>query len=70
MGFTAHKQQGTSHEHWTKIVNDHLYKVTVDCPKSPFGDTLVKSMASQAGVSKNVLLQYCHDKKKKTDPHA
>jgi len=26
-------------------------KVTVDCPKQPFTDFLVKSMASQAGVS-------------------
>lgn len=70
MGFSPEKQNGTSHEHWTKIANGKFYKVTVDCPKAPFGDTLVKSMANQAGVSKKVFLQYCHDKKKKGDPHA
>jgi len=69
MGFMAHKQNGTSHEHWTKIIEGRLYKVTVDCPKSPFGDILVTSMANQAGVSKNTFLRYCHDKKLKSDPH-
>ena len=57
MGFTPNKQQGTSHEHWVKIVDDRLYKVTVDCPKSPFGDTLVSSMSAQAGVSKTTFLK-------------
>lgn len=33
MGFTPEKQNGTSHEHWTKIVTGKLYKVTVDYPK-------------------------------------
>jgi hypothetical protein len=69
MGFTPEKQNGTSHEHWTKIVTGKLYKVTVDCPKSPFGDILVASMANQAGVSKKVFLSYCHDKKLNKDPH-
>lgn len=70
MGFSAFPQSGTSHEHYKKVVRGKLYKVTVDCPKAPFGDTLQKSMASQAGVSKKVFLQYCHDKKLKKDPHA
>ncbi len=70
MGFSPQKQDGTSHEHWEKITDGKLDKVTVDCPKAPFGDTLVKSMANQAGVSKKVFLRYCHDKKLKTDPHA
>jgi hypothetical protein len=52
-----------------KIVNGKLYKVTVDCPKAPFSETLVKSMAAQAGVSKKVFLQYCFDKKLRDDPH-
>lgn len=69
MGFKPNKQKGTSHEHWEKIVNGELYKVTVDCPKAPFGDTLVGSMANQAMVSKRVFLSYCHDKKLKDDPH-
>lgn len=69
MGFTTQKQNGTSHEHWIKAVNGKMLKVTVDCPKSPFGDTLVNSMANQAEVSKRTFLEYCHDKKLKTDPH-
>jgi hypothetical protein len=52
-----------------KIVNGKLYKVTVDCPKAPFSETLVKSMAAQAGVSKKVFLQYCFNKKLRDDPH-
>ena len=69
MGFRGEKQKGTSHEHYKKEVGDMLYKVTVDCPNAPFSNDLVKSMSSQAGVSKRVFLQYCNDKKKKEDPH-
>ena len=65
MGFVSEGQKGTSHEHWSREVKGRLYKVTVDCPKAPFGDDLTKSMASQAGVSKRVFLEYCFDKKKK-----
>ena len=63
MGFTPEKQKGSSHIHWEKIENGKLYKVTVDCPKAPFCDDLVKSMAKQAGISKQTFLSYCHDKK-------
>ena len=52
LGFTEQKQSGTSHQHWKKIVNGRLYKVTVDCPKQPFGHDLIKWMSQQAGVSK------------------
>jgi len=52
LGFTARPQKGTSHEQWVKEVNGKLYKVTVDCPKSPFSQTLIKSMAEQAGLKK------------------
>jgi hypothetical protein len=69
MGFIERKQQGTSHQHWDKVVGGKLLKVTVDCPKAPFSDTLIKSMSSQAGVSKSTFLEYCHNKKLKTDPH-
>ncbi|WP_405126775.1 hypothetical protein [Ralstonia pseudosolanacearum] len=33
---------------------DHrgFFKVTVDCPKAPFSQTLIAFMARQAGVSK------------------
>ena len=51
LGFAKESQKG-SHEQWVLIKNGRKYKVTVDCPKSPFSQTLIKSMATQAGVSK------------------
>lgn len=69
MSFEECPQKGTSHQQWKKTVKGVLYKVTVDCPKAPFSNTLVTSMAEQAGVSKKVFLAYCNDKKLKTDPH-
>lgn len=50
LGFEPREQRG-SHEHWIKDAGGRRYKVTVDCPKQPFGNDLVKSMARQAGVS-------------------
>ncbi|MFZ2172034.1 MAG: hypothetical protein WAW61_20635 [Methylococcaceae bacterium] len=41
-----------SHEQWVKEENGRLYKVTVDCPKAPFSQALIKSLAEQAGVKK------------------
>jgi predicted RNA binding protein YcfA (HicA-like mRNA interferase family) len=52
MGFEARPQKGTSHEQWVKTDNGNFYKVTVDCPKSPFSQDLISSMAKQAGVNK------------------
>ena len=52
LGFIARPRKGTSHEQWVKEENGMLYKVTVDCPKSPFSQTLIKSMAEQAGMKK------------------
>lgn len=69
MGFSEPKKKGsTSHEHYTKNIGNTLLKVTVDCPKAPFGDILVTSMAKQAAVSKRTFLHYCHDKKAKDSP--
>jgi len=51
LGFAFVVQRG-SHEKWQKTVDRTLFSVTVDCPKAPFGPTLITSMASQAGVSK------------------
>ncbi len=53
LGFIARPSKGTSHEQWVKIENGRIYKVTVDCPKSPFSQTLIKSMAAQAGKTKH-----------------
>ena len=51
MGFSFDTQKG-SHEQWVLIKNKRKYKVTVDCPKSPFSQELLKSMAAQAGKTK------------------
>lgn len=51
LGFVFTNQRG-SHEQWEKIANGRKYKVTVDCPKSPFSQELLKSMAHQAGCTK------------------
>ena len=44
--------QSGSHQQWVLIKDGKKYKVTVDCPKSPFSQTLIKSMAAQAGKTK------------------
>lgn len=50
LGFHYRNTEG-SHENWIKDEGGRRWKVTVDCPKQPFTDFLIKSMASQAGVS-------------------
>lgn len=52
LGFEPRPQKGTSHEQWVKYDKGRIYKVTVDCPKAPFSQDLIGSMARQAGVSK------------------
>ena len=56
LGFAFNTQKG-SHEHWVLIKNNKKYKVTVDCPKAPFSQTLIKSMAEQAGAKKKDFYQ-------------
>ncbi|MDO9105198.1 MAG: type II toxin-antitoxin system HicA family toxin [Methylovulum sp.] len=51
LGFSFETQKG-SHEQWVLIKNNRKYKVTVDCPKAPFSQELIKSMAAQAGKTK------------------
>jgi len=48
LGFVFDTQKG-SHEQWVLIKNNRKYKVTVDCPKAPFSQELIKSMAAQVG---------------------
>lgn len=55
LGFEPRKRESTSHEQWVKIVKGELFKVTVDCPKAPFSQDLISSMAHQAGVSKKTI---------------
>lgn len=52
LGFEPRPQKGTSHEQWVKKTEHDFWKVTVDCPKEPFSQELIKSIASQAGLSK------------------
>lgn len=61
LGFEFKYQRG-SHEQWVKISNGRIYKVTVDCPKEPFTGDLIKSMASQAGVSRDEFYKACGKK--------
>jgi predicted RNA binding protein YcfA (HicA-like mRNA interferase family) len=50
LGFEKRPQGSTSHEKWVKTTNKGRWIVTVDCPKAPFGNDLIKSMAAQAGM--------------------
>jgi hypothetical protein len=58
LGFSPRPQKsGTSHEDWVATINGEFKKVTVDCPKAPFSQDLIKSMAAQAGVTKKRIYQ-------------
>ena len=53
LGFSPRTMKsGTSHEDWIATVGGQFRKVTVDCPKAPFSQDLISSMAKQAGVNK------------------
>jgi len=60
LGFSPRPQKGTSHEQWVKTENGKFFKVTVDCPKAPFSQDLIKSMSTQAGVSKKEFYSALH----------
>lgn len=47
LGFVYRNTEG-SHENWVREGAPRR-KVTVDCPKAPFSDFLIGSMARQAG---------------------
>lgn len=49
------KKSGTSHEDWVATIDGRFRKVTVDCPKAPFSQDLIGSMAHQAGVTKKTI---------------
>ncbi|WP_083908646.1 type II toxin-antitoxin system HicA family toxin [Thioalkalivibrio thiocyanodenitrificans] len=63
LGFKPRPRKGTSHEQWVKEENNRLFKVTVDCPKSPFSQDLITSMAAQAGVTKKQFYAVLNKKK-------
>ncbi len=51
LGF-EHRDTRGSHESWVREQPPPFRKVTVDCPKAPFSQMLLESMAHQAGVTK------------------
>jgi hypothetical protein len=58
LGFSPRPMKsGTSHEDWVATINGVFRKVTVDCPKAPFSQYLISSMAKQAGVTKKTIYQ-------------
>jgi predicted RNA binding protein YcfA (HicA-like mRNA interferase family) len=61
LGFQPRPRKGTSHEQWVKPDGARFYKVTVDCPKSPFSQDLICWMAQQAGVSKRQFYEALED---------
>jgi hypothetical protein len=53
LGFVKRKpKSGSTHEDWVATIDGRFRKVTVDCPKAPFSQDLISSMAKQAGVTK------------------
>jgi predicted RNA binding protein YcfA (HicA-like mRNA interferase family) len=58
MGFKPRPRKGTSHEQWVGEVGGVFRKVTVDCPKAPFSQSLIGSMAKQAGVTKKIIYDF------------
>jgi len=63
------KKSGTSHEDWVAEIDGSFRKVTVDCPKAPFSQELIGSMAKQAGVTKKMIYEI-HFRKSKGKPKA
>lgn len=56
LGFAQRaKKSGTTHEDWVATIDGRFRKVTVDCPKAPFSQDLITSMAKQAGVTKKII---------------
>ncbi|HEX5960977.1 MAG TPA: type II toxin-antitoxin system HicA family toxin [Rhodanobacteraceae bacterium] len=51
LGFQPLPTHGGSHEKFGMVARGQVRRVTVDCPKAPFSRDLIRSMASQAGLS-------------------
>ena len=61
LGFVATAGKGSHENYRHEFFKGSFRKVTVDCPKAPFSDVLVSSMARQAGLTRKQFLQACHD---------
>lgn len=53
LGFQLIPTHRGSHEKFGMFARGCERRVTVDCPKAPFSHDLVRSMASQAGLSRD-----------------
>ena len=52
LGFKPRPRKSTSHENWVTQPGVPFRKVTLDRPKAPFSQDLIRFMARQAGLSK------------------
>jgi len=57
LDFSEDKKKGTSHRQWRRVINGHLYKVTLDCHKGEVSANNVRSIIKQAGVSLSTFYQ-------------
>jgi hypothetical protein len=63
-------RSGTTHEDWVATIDGVFRKVTVDCPKAPFSQELISSMARQAGVTKKRIYEVHFGLQEQAHPHA
>lgn len=61
LGFVPQPSKGTAHEQWVMTSSKKKYKVTVDKHIAPFSVTLIKSMATQAGMEVHEFHTLCTD---------
>jgi predicted RNA binding protein YcfA (HicA-like mRNA interferase family) len=60
LGF-YYRNSEASHDNWVPLdPNAPFRKVTVDCPKAPFSQSLIGFMHKQAGVSKKEFYAALH----------
>jgi predicted RNA binding protein YcfA (HicA-like mRNA interferase family) len=57
LGFIEDKKRGTSHRQFRKILNETLFKVTLDCHRGEVTARNIKYMSIQAGVSRSAFYE-------------
>lgn len=62
LGFEMKPKTATAHEQWIRVDERGKFLVTVDKHISPFDQTLIKSMARQAGLSTKDFFRECKKK--------
>lgn len=61
LGFAEEPGRGSSHSQWSKTTVDRKWKVTLDCHNGEVKAKDVKSIISQAGVSRSEFLKAMND---------